>query len=197
MNLPNRITLIRLILIPFIVFFYLATPFLIAGKLVALILFVIATLTDFLDGFLARKLNQVTTLGIFLDNIADKMLVTTALILVICDGTIMSPFGAICAIIIILREFLVSAIRQLGASQNVIIAADMFGKVKACFQFFMLIVFILKAFLVDLELTGTVILVFNILGFILLGLVIISTIVSGVHYIVKNKNLFKKEKNEN
>ena len=94
MNLPNKITLCRLLLIPVIIFFYLADSFIPAGKLIATIIFAIAIFTDFLDGYFARKLNMVTTLGKFLDNIADKMLVLSCLVLLICDGTILAPYGA-------------------------------------------------------------------------------------------------------
>ena len=78
MNLPNRITLIRILLIPVVIFFYLSQPFLACGKLIAAIIFVIACLTDFLDGYYARKLNMVTTIGKFMDTIADKLLVISA-----------------------------------------------------------------------------------------------------------------------
>lgn len=81
MNTPNKITLTRILMLPLIVFFYLAT-FIPYGRLVSAVLFVVACLTDFLDGYLARKNNQVTTLGKFFDSIADKMLIMTGLILI-------------------------------------------------------------------------------------------------------------------
>ena len=105
MNLPNKITLTRIVLIPFVLFFYLA-PFVPFGKLFALVLFLAAVLTDFLDGKLARKLGMVTTLGIFLDTIADKMLVLICLLPLVCDGTIFHPVGVIFYSILLCREFL-------------------------------------------------------------------------------------------
>ena len=139
MNLPNRLTLMRIILIPFMMFFYLANfiPYGI-GKLVALVIFIVAALTDLLDGKIARKRNIVTNFGKFLDPIADKILTSTVLLLIIADGTIPNPWGAIIVTIIIAREFMVSALRQLAASKNKIISADYFGKFKAVLQFFSL-----------------------------------------------------------
>ena len=141
MNTPNKITLARLILIPFIVFFYLATfiPF---GRLVSAVLFVVACLTDFLDGYLARKNNQVTTLGKFFDSIADKVLVMTGLILIVSVpvgvmNSIVYPtwLGVVCVVIMLAREFIISALRQVSASKGIILAADKGGKVKATAQY--------------------------------------------------------------
>ena len=193
MNLPNKITICRLILIPFIIFFYLAEPFLYGGKLIASVLFLIGILTDYLDGHVARKNGQVTVLGTFLDTIADKMFVTTALLLVITDGTVASPYGAICAIIIILREFMVSALRQLAASKNKIISADYFGKFKAVLQFFSLLFFMIYSFLMT-TITGIGLNVCYYICFGLLVLTTLITLISGLHYIIKNRDVFKEEK---
>lgn len=191
MNLPNRITLCRLLLIPVIIFFYLADSFIPAGKLIATIVFTVAIFTDFLDGYYARKLNMVTTLGKFLDNIADKMLVLSSLVLLICDGTILAPYGAIATIIILAREFMVTALRQMAASKNVIIAADMWGKVKANFQFFAVLFFMLFSYLIGLNvISSTLTLIFEIVCYVLLGVTVLATIISGIHYLVKNKEVF-------
>ena len=198
MNLPNRITLIRILLIPVVIFFYLSEAFLPCGKLLAAIIFVIACLTDFLDGYYARKLNLVTTIGKFMDTIADKLLVISALVLVVCDGTIPSPFGAIFAIVIIARELLVSALRQLAASKNVIIAADMWGKVKANFQYIALTLYMLFSYFIDIAiLPGWASLTLEILCWVSMGATVFSTVMSGIHYMVKNKGVFKDEKTEN
>ena len=197
MNLPNKITLSRLILIPVIIFFYLAYSFIPAGKLIATIIFAIAIFTDFLDGYFARKLNLVTTLGKFLDNIADKMLVLSCLILLICDGTIIAPYGAIATIIILAREFMVTALRQMAASKNVIIAADMWGKVKANFQFFAILFFMLFSYLLGLNvMSSTLKLVAEIICYALLAVTVLATIISGVHYLVKNGEVFVDKKVE-
>ena len=192
MNLPNRITLTRIFLIPLIIFFYLFTP-LNYGKLIASGLFLVAVVTDFFDGYLARKNNQITVLGTFLDTIADKMLVISALILLVCDGTIILPYGAIFAIIIVIREFLVSALRQLCASKNVVLAADMWGKVKANFQFFAILFFMVLSYLKQLEIYESlqVIFYFEIVCYVLMALTVIMTIISALHYLIKNREVFK------
>ena len=198
MNLPNRITMARLFLIPVVVFFYLSSSFISCGKLIATIVFSIAVFTDFLDGYYARKLNLVTTLGKFLDSIADKMLVLSAFVLLICDGTIFSPYGAIATIIILTREFIVSTVRQIGASKNVIIAADMWGKVKANFQFFTVIFFMLFSYLIDLSvLSNTLNLIFMITCYSLLAITVLATVISGIRYVVKNISVFSEKEVKN
>ena len=194
MNLPNRITLVRLLLIPVIVFFYLSSSFIACGKLIATIVFSIAVFTDFLDGYFARKLNLVTNLGKFLDTIADKMLVLSALVLLICDGTILSPYGAISTIIILAREFVVSTVRQMAASKNIIIAADMWGKVKANFQFFTVIFFMFFSYLIDLSvLSNTLNLIFIIVCYSLLAITVFATVISGARYVFKNISVFSEK----
>lgn len=192
MNLPNRITLARIILIPFIIFFYLSESFLYGGKMIATILFFVGIATDFFDGYLARKRNETTVLGTFLDSIADKMFVITSLLLVVADGTVASPFGVIFAVIIIARELMVSAIRQLGASKNVIISADYFGKVKATFQFVALLLFMLYSFLNQRAVFQTSVLeVIYWVCFAGLAVTTVLTVLSGCNYLIKNWHLFK------
>ena len=197
MNLPNKITLTRILLIPFVIFFYLSESFLTGGKMIATMVFFVGVITDFFDGYLARKNNQVTVLGTFLDSIADKMFVTTALLLVVTDGTIKAPFGAIFAIIIIAREFLVSALRQLGASKNIIISADYFGKIKATTQFVAILLFMLYSGAVAGNLfSQTVLDVCYYVSFTLLVVAVVLTILSGINYLIKNKAVFKEEKSK-
>ena len=197
MNLPNRITLIRILLIPVVIFFYLSQPFLACGKLIAAIVFVIACLTDFLDGYYARKLNMVTTIGKFMDTIADKLLVISALVLVICDGTIPSPWGVIFATIIIARELMVSALRQLAASKNVIIAADMWGKVKANFQYVALTLYMIFAYFIYIAvLPNWAMVTIEVLCWVSMIATVFSTVMSGIHYMVKNKAVFVDDKKE-
>ena len=190
MNLPNKITLTRIILIPFIIFFYLATfvPF---GKLIALILFIVAILTDFLDGKLARKLNLVTTIGKFMDSIADKMVTLSMFAIILCMDGVYQPIGVVSFVIILCRELIVSALRQLAAAGNVIIAADMWGKVKATFQFFTIAFFMLLTFLLEtFNLSTTLFNILKITCYVMLGITIVVTIVSGLHYLIKNKQVF-------
>ena len=196
MTLPNKITLVRIIMIPLMAFFYLAN-FIPYGKIVALALFIIAALTDFVDGFIARKYNMVSDLGKFLDPIADKLLTTTALILVVCDLTVPQPYGAIATIIILAREFAISAFRQIAATKNFVMAADWWGKIKANLQFFSFGGLMLLSFLKnDTNYSGVGIQVFEIINWVLLGLAVLLTIISGINYLVKNRAVLKSNKDE-
>ena len=154
MNLPNKISTARICLIPFVVFFYLAT-FIPYSKIIAAVIFAIASLTDMIDGKIARSRNLITTLGKFLDSIADKLLVVAGLVL-ICFDIILQPYGVIIAIIIISRELIISALRQIAAANNYIMAADMWGKVKATIQFIAVMLFMILAGIRDLGVAGTI-----------------------------------------
>lgn len=191
MNLPNKLSLLRIFLIPVMMFFYLA-DFVPYGKIIAIAVFIIAAFTDFLDGKIARKYNLVTNLGKLLDPIADKLLVISALLLVVVDGTIPHPYGVIVAIIIIGRELLISAFRQIAASQNVVMAADMFGKIKTFIQDIALPILFLLSFLTyNVTVDATVLLIVQIVGSVAIGLATLFTILSGANYIIKNKNVLK------
>lgn len=195
MTTPNKITLIRIFMIPLMAFFYLATfiPF---GKIIALILFIVASITDFLDGYIARKYNMISDLGKFLDPIADKLLTTTALILVVCDGTVPQPYGAIATIIILAREFAISAFRQIAATKNFVMAADWWGKIKTNLQIFSFGSLILLSHFYANNYSGTGILVFEIINWVLLGLAVLLTIISGANYLIKNRNVLKSNSDE-
>ncbi len=136
MNLPNKITIARVVLIPLMViipFFHLNNELIwgiTLGNLICLIIFLLASFTDFLDGHLARKNNMVTNFGKFLDPLADKLLVAAALIMLVESGII----PAWIPIIILAREFCVSGIRMLAASEGKVIAASWYGKVKTVSQ---------------------------------------------------------------
>ncbi len=200
MNLPNSITLSRLVMIPLIIFFYLA-DFIPFGKLVAAILFLVACLTDFLDGYVARKYNKVTTLGKFFDSIADKVLVMTGLILIVAAPTLGSVpvvyptwMGVVCAIIILAREFIISALRQLAASKGVVLAADMGGKVKATAQYIVITLYMILAFVETDLLASSEHLALSITNFVFMILLIATTfltIYTGVSYILRNTKVFK------
>lgn len=191
MNLPNKLSLLRIFLIPVMLFFYLAS-FVPYGKIIAIVIFILASLTDFLDGKIARKYNLVTNLGKLLDPIADKLLVMSGLLLVVVDGTIPHPYGVIIAIIIIGRELLISAFRQIAASQNVVMAADMFGKIKTFTQDIAIPLLFLVSFLTfDIAINQTALLVLQIVSYAGIGLATLFTILSGANYIIKNKNVLK------
>ena len=196
MNLPNKLTVLRMVLIPFMMFFYLASfiPYGI-GKIVALVIFVVAALTDLLDGKIARKYNLVTNLGKFLDPIADKILTAAALFMLMADGTIPAPWGVIVVTIIIAREFMVSALRLIAASQGTVLAADIWGKAKTMVQMIAIPICLLIPFLTIVA--GSIswlILTVKIVGWVALGAATILTIVSGANYLIKNAKCFKDSK---
>lgn len=194
---PNQISMIRIFLVPVLVFFYLA-DFIAWNKFIAVIIFIVAALTDFIDGKLARKTGQVTDLGKFLDSIADKILVLAGLILIVADGTIYAPYGAIIAIVILSREFMVSALRQVAAGKNLILAADKWGKYKAFLQDLAIPAFMLLSFLSQYNYISGI--SFEIVFWICWGLMIVAvllTILSGINYFVKNREVFIDKKNQN
>ncbi len=195
MNVPNKISLARIFAIPVFVFFYLA-DFIPNGwgKVVALILFAISGLTDFVDGYIARKYNLITDLGKFLDSIADKMHMSAGLLLIVADGTIMAPYGVIIATVIILREFLVSSLRQIAATKNIVLAADMLGKIKANFQPVGIALFMFLAINNVTGFLGGATLVFEIIAYVTMGIAVVLTILSAINYLVKNRAVFKEGK---
>ncbi len=190
LNLPTKITLVRIAMIPImVVIYYLeAIPY---RSLIAGAVFVLAAGTDFLDGYLARKNNLVTNLGKFLDPIADKVLIMTALFLLVESHTIPVIFGAVSGIIILARELIVTGFRQVAAANNVVIAADMTGKVKAVFQDIALAFFFLLA---DLPKDAAFTEIFAWISYVMLAIAVVLTIVSGINYIVKNKQVLSDPK---
>ncbi len=148
LNLPNKITLSRIFIIPVIVFLYLA-DFIPFNKLFAAVLFVLAISTDFIDGNIARKRNLVTNLGKFLDPIADKLINITVLILITADHIIPSPYGELFAIILISRELIISAFRQIAATNGVVIAADKLGKLKTVLQDIAIAALVVLSYFID------------------------------------------------
>ena len=185
MNLPNKLTFLRLIMIPlFVATFYItALPY---NYLISTIIFVLAALTDFLDGYIARKHNLVTNLGKFLDPIADKVLVSTALIVMLLpmqgETAILPFYGAIAVAIILARELIVSGFRIVAASKNVIMAADQAGKWKTFITDIAILVLLIGA-----DVNPQMYSVMNIVGLAMLGVATILTIISGVECMVKNR----------
>lgn len=192
MNLPTKITVARIVLIPVFVALYLIDfPF---HYIAAAAVFVIASLTDWLDGYLARKNNQVTTLGKFLDPIADKVLVSTALILaaaLVCVGTVYQLCVILAAIIIMARELIVTCFRTIAATKNVIMAADKLGKIKTTTQLIGLAFYLPCAEFSGMNATlGSVIMY---IGFGFLMLSTFFTILSAINYVVKNKQVLSSD----
>ncbi len=174
MNIANKITLVRIFLVPFFLIFKLTnfTPY---NAIIAFVIFVIATITDKIDGTIARKYNLVTDFGKFLDPIADKLLVCSALICLTADGTI----PAWITIVIIGREFIISAFRLVCADTGKTVAASWWGKSKTIAQMVTIIVLLLNVPQL------------KILGDILVYVSLVLTVVSLVDYFIKNKEVLK------
>ena len=178
MNLPNKLTVVRVLMIPFFVWFMLPSlgGEMAASKLIALAIFCIASLTDLLDGKIARKYNLVTNFGKFMDPLADKLLVGAAMICLVEMGRL----PAWIVIIIIAREFIISGFRLIAADNGVVIAASYWGKFKTTFQ---MIAVILMIFNIPALKTVT---------FIMLAAAVVLTIVSLVDYVAKNVEVLTK-----
>ncbi len=192
MNLPNKITLLRIILIPFFIFFYLAS-FIPYGKIIATVILILACITDAVDGYIARKYNMVTNLGKLMDPIADKAFSVSALLLLVADQTILAPYGVIIAIIILIRDFTVSGLRQIAASKNFVLAADIWGKIKSIILDIALPLFFILSYLINdlgLEMKGFV-LYYAVFSYSLLVVATLLTVYSGINYLVKNRQVLK------
>ena len=174
MNLPNKLTILRVILIPFFVVFMLFDITGAADKWIALVIFCVASLTDMLDGKIARKYNLVTNFGKFMDPLADKLLVCTALICL----TSMDRLNVVVVLVIIAREFIISGFRLVASDNGIVIAASYWGKFKTVSQMALIIVLIM-------DLGG----VWNIVGTVLTWVALILTVVSLIDYIAKNKQV--------
>lgn len=191
MNLPTKLTILRLILIPVFVAVYFI-PQIPYNFLISAVIFVLAALTDFLDGYIARKYNMVTDLGKFLDPIADKVLVSTALIIMLVpidNVQIMPYYASIFVAIILARELVVSGFRMVASSKGKVIAADMSGKIKTFVQDIAIVVLLVGGDFMPAQYS-----VLNLIGLALLGVATILTIISGIECVVKNKQVLKDNK---
>ena len=177
MTLPNILTCVRVLLIP--VFMVLAYQNNMPCDIAALIVYVVACLTDYVDGYLARKNNQVTNFGKFMDPVADKLLVMAALLIFIEDGTV--PAWAVA--IILGREFIVSALRMVAASEGLVIAANMWGKAKTMITMITLIFLLCPI--------GPILLGPVSLQDIMIWITVIITAISGTTYITDNFAVIK------
>lgn len=193
MNLANKLTLLRVVLIPFfIVCFYIPSlvfnvvnlndyqiPF---ANILALIIFLVAAITDFIDGYIARKYNMITDFGKFMDPLADKLLVTAALLMLL-ENTLISGWVVF---VILAREFIVTGFRTIAAAKGVVIAAGWLGKIKTVVQFIMISTLLLLNYPFEL---------FNWpVDRIFVALAVILTLASGVEYIYKNLHIFDEAK---
>ena len=176
MNLPNKLTILRTIMIPvFLIFLYI--PGLgMTGDVLAAAIFVLASFTDLLDGKIARKYNLVTNFGKFMDPLADKLLVCSALIALVD----LNRIPAWVVIIIIAREFIISGFRLIASDNGVVIAASYWGKFKKTFQMIMIILLILN---IDYPYS-------NIINMVIMYIALALTIISLLDYIIKNYKVF-------
>ncbi len=171
MNLPNKLTVLRMIMVPFFVFFMLTDTGGAANKWIALVLFCVASLTDMLDGKIARARNLVTNFGKFMDPLADKLLVCSAMICMIPSGKLAAWF----VIVVIAREFIISGFRLVASDNGIVIAASYWGKFKTVSQMAMIIILIA-------DFGG----IFDMIGTVLIWVSLILTIVSLIDYVAKN-----------
>ncbi len=180
MNLPNKLTILRVIMIPVFLVFLLTDCAGDASKYIAAAVFVLASLTDMLDGRIARKYNLVTNFGKFMDPLADKLLVCSALIAFVELGYL----PAWIVIIIISREFIISGFRLIAADKGVVIAANYWGKFKTTFQMIMTILLILQ---LDYPYADTV-------EWIFVYIALALTVISLVDYIYRNIGVMSDDK---
>ena len=173
MNLPNKITMLRVIMIPFFAFFML-TDVVGNSKYIAVAIFIIASLTDTLDGFIARKYNLVSNFGKFMDPLADKLLVSTALICFVSVPDNPMPVWGV--IVIISREFIISGFRLVAANEGIVLAVSWWGKIKTTVQMVMSVLLIVNF-------DGEVI---DIIENIFIYAAIALTVISLVDYLIKN-----------
>lgn len=194
MNLANKLTLIRIILVPIFLIF-IAVRGIPYGRSIATTVFIIAALTDKLDGYIARSRNQITRFGKLMDPLADKLLVSAALVSLV-EFHILSSW---IAIIIIAREFAVTGLRSIAAADGVVLAASWWGKIKTVIQIVAIICalinlnirhikFLHNYFYIDM------VSLFQNLTNITMFLAVVITILSGIDYFVKNREILKSDK---
>lgn len=175
MNLPNKLTLLRIIMVPVFIALYLTGHYYIATAV-----FIGASLTDMLDGKIARAENLVTNFGKIMDPLADKILVYAAFVLLVADGSM--PGWML--IVILAREFLVAGLRTVAASEGIVIAADMSGKIKTTLQMIAVPLLMIRNWpfsYVDIPMDK-----------IMLWACLVMTVYSGCEYVIKNKHVFSK-----
>ncbi len=198
MNLPNKITTFRMICVLFIATLLLLPSnwfYLIPGIEVSLnffiawILFIVASISDMVDGKIARKYNMITDYGKFMDPIADKLLVNTTLIILMIGGPIRIP--AVCVVVMIARDIIVDAIRLNAVRKNIVLAANMFGKIKTVLQMVGLILVLVNDFGLD-RLIGLP--EYCYIGQIVIYLATVASFASGLIYAIQNRSVFSEMK---
>ncbi len=181
MNLPNKLTILRVLLIPFYILFLMTDLAGDASKWIALAIFVVASITDFLDGYIARKYNMISNFGKFMDPLADKLLVCSAMICFVE----LERMPSWIVVVIIAREFVISGFRLVAVEQGRVIAAGWWGKFKTAFTMFMVIFMTINM---------------DALKYVTIALMYISlalTIISLLDYLIRNRDVLKEgDKND-
>lgn len=185
-HIPNIITSVRIALLPLVYFFYL-TNFIPYSQYIAIVIFLIAAVTDFLDGKIARKYNLVSNIGKMLDPIADKMLSYTGLFLIIVTGVLPLWAAVIVYVINLCRDFAIDCLRMIAATKGTVLAANIFGKIKTVIAFVALPWLLLQGCLPS-DWAG--LLAFQIIGYILIGLQTVFCLLSGMIYLIQNRQIF-------
>ena len=192
MNLANKLTLLRIFLVPVFLIFFLVEG-IDYGTIVATIVFIVASITDQLDGHIARSRNQITTFGKFMDPLADKLLVTAVFVCLVQIGMI--PAWAV--IIILSREFAVSGLRSIAASNGLVIAASWWGIIKTVTQMLAILLFLLTVNIMTIGNTNLLVNFFP--GFLVASnivfyICVVITIISGIDYFIKNRKVITFDK---
>ena len=192
-NIPNILTMSRIIFTPLVVLFFLLPIPNGIGIYISLGIYVLGCFTDLLDGKIARKYNLISDFGKFMDQIADKFITTTAMILVLFSGVTYVWLEILMLLVVVLRDILIGGIRMVAANKNVVISADIFGKVKS---FFLDISNMILMLFVTLRITIDNVFV-DIIGYTGLALMIIGVLLAIVSCINYSKNAVKALKNQN
>ncbi len=195
MNWPNRLSILRIIMIPFFVACYFIP--LSYMPLVAVGIFVLAAFTDFLDGYIARKYNMVSDLGKLLDPIADKMLVTAALFVVVATNPLGSWYGillACCSALILARELLISGVRQIATTKGIVIQANIWGKIKTVVQMVALpLLIVLQCWQYGYTSSQVLYDIVWCSAVALFVLATVLTVLSGTIYLIANRKVFSED----
>ena len=192
MNLANKLTLLRIFLVPVFLIFFLVEG-IDYGTIVATIVFIVASITDQLDGHIARSRNQITTFGKFMDPLAEKLLVTAVFVCLVQIGMI--PAWAV--IIILSREFAVSGLRSIAASNGLVIAASWWGKIKTVTQMLAILLFLLTVNIMTIGNTNLLVNFFPgllVASNIVFYICVVITIISGIDYFIKNRKVITFDK---
>lgn len=195
MNWPNRLSILRIIMIPFFVACYFIPMSYM--PLISVGIFILAAFTDFLDGYIARKYNMVSDLGKLLDPIADKMLVTAALFVVVATNPLGSWYGillACCSALILARELLISGVRQIATTKGIVIQANIWGKIKTVVQMVALpLLIVLQCWQYGYTSSQTLYDIVWYSGLALFILATVLTVLSGTIYLVANRKVFSED----